>query len=140
MMPNQQGMPQQGMPQGGTMILHGTPRSPLTVLVLSLLTLGLYGIYWTYSIAEENKRYGGVGPGGLVHLLVIIFIPFAGLYRMIMTTAEIGNMQALNGMPKTVDGTTFFWIFLPLIGPLVRLWKLQGAVNEVWFSKGAPRL
>ena len=139
MMPNQQGMPQQGMPQGGTMILHGTPRSPLTVLVLSLLTIGIYGIYWTYSIAEENKRYGGVGPGGLVHLLLIIFIPFAALYRGIMTTAEIGNMQALNGMPKTVDGTTFFWILIPLIGPLIRLWKLQGAVNEVWFSKGAPR-
>ena len=139
MMPNQQGMPQQGMPQGGTMILHGTPRSPLTVLVLSLLTLGIYGIYWTYSIAEDNKRYGGVGPGGLVHLLLIIFIPFAALYRGIMTTAEIGNMQALNGMPKTVDGTTFFWILIPLIGPLIRLWKLQGAVNEVWFSKGAPR-
>jgi hypothetical protein len=112
----------------------------MVVLILSIVTLGFYGIYWTYCIAEENKQYGGVGPGGLIHLLLCFFVPFAGIYRMVMTTAEIGDMQALNGMPKTVDGTTFFWIFLPIVGPLVRLWKLQGGVNEVWYSKGAPRL
>ena len=132
---------QENMSQQGTsMIVHGTPRSPLMVLILALLTIGICGIYWTYCIAEENKRYGGVGPGGLIHLLLIFFVPFAGIYRMIMTTAEIGDMQALNGMPKTVDGTTFFWVFLPIIGPFIRLWKLQGAANEVWYSKGAPRL
>ena len=138
MMPQQQ--MQQQMPPQQQMTAHGTPRSPMVVLILSIVTLGFYGIYWTYCIAEENKQYGGVGPGGLIHLLLCFFVPFAGLYRMVMTTAEIGDMQALNGMPKTVDGTTFFWIFLPILGPFIRLWKLQGAVNEVWYSKGAPRL
>ena len=137
MMPQQQ-MQQQMPPQ--QMTAHGTPRSPMVVLILSIVTLGFYGIYWTYCIAEENKQYGGVGPGGLIHLLLCFFVPFAGIYRMVMTTAEIGDMQALNGMPKTVDGTTFFWVFLPILGPFIRLWKLQGAVNEVWYSKGAPRL
>ena len=126
--------------QGGSMILHGTPRSPLMVIILAMLTLGIYGLYWTYCIAEENKRYGGVGPGGLIHLL-LCFIPLINIYRAVMITAETGDMQALNGMPKTVDGTTFFWIFLPILGPFIRLWKLQGAANEVWYySKGAPRL
>ena len=125
--------------QGGGMIIHGTPRNPLMVIILAMLTMGIYGIYWTYCIAEENKRYGGVGPGGLIKIKKK-FIHLVNIYRAIMITAETGDMQALNGMPKTVDGTTFFWIFLPILGPFIRLWKLQGAANEVWYSKGAPRL
>ena len=65
---------QGNMSQQGGMIAYGKPRSPLMVIILAMLTIGIYGIYWTYCIAEENKRYGGVGPGGLIHLL-LCFIP-----------------------------------------------------------------
>ena len=122
----------------GGVMQYGTPRKPVMVILYSILTLGIYSLYWNYQIAEENKNVAGVGPGGLVHLL-LMFIPFANIYRIIMITAETGEMQALNGMPKTVSGLTFFWIFLPLLGGFVRLFKLQNAVNSVWYLKGAPR-
>lgn len=141
--PQQQTMPPMGgqmsSPMGGGIIPYGTPRSPLMVLLYSILTLGFYGLYWQYQIAEENKNAGGVGPGGLMHLLLSL-IPIVNLYRFVMITAETGEMQTLNGMPKTVSGMTFFWIFLPFLGGFVWLWKLQGAVNNVWYAKGAPRI
>ena len=51
---------QGNMSQQGGMIAYGKPRSPLMVIILAMLTIGIYGIYCTYCIAEENKRYGGV--------------------------------------------------------------------------------
>ena len=141
--PEQQTMPPMGgqmsSPMGGGIIPYGTPRNPLMVFIFMILTLGIYGLYWQYQIAEDNKNVSGVGPGGLMHIL-LMFIPFINIYRMVMLTAETGDMQMLNGVPKTVSGSTFFWIFLPFVGGLVWLWKLQGAVNNMWYAKGAPRI
>ena len=42
----------------------GEPRNPTTVALLSLVTCGIYALYWAYLTFEELKQHNGEGLGG----------------------------------------------------------------------------
>ena len=45
-----------------TVTIQGQPylkRNPLGVLGLTIITLGIYGLYWYYKVNEEILRYTG---------------------------------------------------------------------------------
>ena len=42
----------------------GQPRNPTTVALLSLVTCGIYALYWAYLTFEELKQHNGEGLGG----------------------------------------------------------------------------
>ena len=44
----------------------GKPRGVGVTILLMIVTLGIYAIVWQYFVFEENKRWSGVGIGGLV--------------------------------------------------------------------------
>ena len=43
----------------------GTPRSSLSVILLSIVTLGIYGLYWQYKTFQEMHDHTGEGIGGV---------------------------------------------------------------------------
>jgi hypothetical protein len=51
--------------------------------------------------------------------------------------SEAGNMYAKAGMEKPVRGVTGFWVLIPLIGFIIWVVKVQGALNRRWESLGA---
>jgi len=53
--------------------------------------------------------------------------------------AYVGRMYAEDNRQKPIDGRSGFWIFVPLVGVFIWIAKVQGALNEFWASKGAPR-
>ncbi len=111
-------------------------RTPLGVLGLSIITCGIYGIYWQYKTFQEMKDYSGEGVGGVVGLLLAIVCGFITYFLM---PSEVGGLYERDGRPKPVSVTTGFWLFLPLLGGFVWLWKVQGALNDFWASKGAVK-
>ena len=112
----------------------GTPRSSLSVILLSIVTLGIYGLYWQYKTFQEMKDHSGEGIGGVVGLILAIFIGFVNPFIM---SAEVGNMYEAAGAEKPVSGITGLWILLPLVGAIVWLVKTQGALNQYWEARGA---
>ncbi len=52
-------------------------RNPLVVVVLSLVTLGLYGLYWIYKTKEEINSLGGTIPS-----FILAIIPLVNIYFM----------------------------------------------------------
>jgi hypothetical protein len=94
----------------------GKPRSPLSVILLSLVTLGIYGL------------------GGVVGLILAIFLGFVNPFIM---SSEVGRMYEAEGQEKPVSGITGLWILLPLVGGIVWLVKTQNALNRYWESHGA---
>ncbi len=114
----------------------GTLRSPATVIVLSLITCGIYYLVWEYKTFQEMKDYSGEGIGGTVGLLIGIFI---GIVNAFLIPSELGNLYEREGQEKPVSGTTGFWVLLPLIGFIVWVVKVQGALNEFWEARGAVR-
>ena len=54
----------QPTPAAGSRGPIGEPRNPTTVALLSLVTCGIYGLYWAYLTFEELKQHNGEGLGG----------------------------------------------------------------------------
>ena len=66
----------------------GKPRGIAFVIVLSIVTFGIYHLYWYYKTFEEMKRHTGNGIGGILGLLIaIVFNPI----NWFVLPSEIGN-------------------------------------------------
>jgi hypothetical protein len=112
----------------------GKVRSPLAVLLLSIVTLGIYGLYWYYKTFQEMKEYSGNGIGGVLGLILSFF---CGIIVIFLLPAEVGSLYTNDGQPAPISGLTGLWVLLPLLGGLIWLWKVQGRLNDFWESKGA---
>ncbi len=112
----------------------GKPRSWIAVVLLSIITIGIYGLYWQYKTFQEMKDHSGNGIGGVVGLILAIFLGFVNPFIM---SAEVGNLYEAAGQEKPVSGITGLWIILPLIGGFVWLAKTQNALNRYWEARGA---
>jgi len=112
----------------------GKVRSPAAVIIFSIITLGIYTLYWYYATFEELKVRTGEGVGGLVGLLLGLCLSIVNWFLL---PAEIGNMYAREGLEKPVTGMTGFWNLIPLIGAIIWVVKVQGAMNRRWEAGGA---
>jgi len=114
----------------------GTERSPVSVILLTIITIGIYGLYWQYATFKELKDYAGEGVGGAVGLILAIFI---GIVNWFLLPSEVANLFKRDGQEPPVSGVTGFWLLLPLIGFIIWVIKIQGHLNEFWSShEGAP--
>jgi hypothetical protein len=112
----------------------GKPRNPAFVIIITIITLGIYGLYWQYQVFKEMKDHTGDGVGGPIGLVIAILV---GIVNWFLIPSELGNLYAKAGMEKPVSGVTGFWNFLPLVGFIIWVIKVQGALNRRWESLGA---
>ncbi len=114
----------------------GETRSIGLSILWFILTLGIYGIYWTYKTHEEIKRYSEHGIGGVIGLVIYILISPVTFF---VVPSEVRSMyEDVDGGTSPVRGIYGLWILLPLIGPIIWFVQVQGALNRYWESKGAP--
>jgi hypothetical protein len=109
----------------------GKVRSPLVVILLFIVTLGIYSIYWWYASFQELKDHTGEGVGGLLGILFGVCIGIVGIFLL---PFEIGNMYEGEGKTKPMSWLTGFWNFLPIVGGIIWVFKVQGAMNREWES------
>jgi hypothetical protein len=117
----------------------GKCRSAGMVILLFLVTFGIYPIIWYYSTYNEMNRWRGQGWSGGLYLLFQFLFPFPLIASPWLIPAYVGRMYAEDNRPKPITGNTGFWIFCPIVGVFVWIVKIQNALNEFWASKGAPR-
>ena len=113
----------------------GQPRGIAFGIVMFIITLSLYGYYWTYKTHEEIKKYSGEGVGGVVGLVIYVVL---SIVTPFVIPSEVGKMYRRDGQEPPVSGWTGLWILLPLAGAIIWFVKVQGALNRYWESKGAP--
>jgi hypothetical protein len=112
----------------------GKPRNVFFVIVMSLITLGIYHLYWTYKVFDEMKRHTQTGIGGVLGLVIAIIINPVNWFVM---PSEVGNMYRADGRNKPMTGWTGLWNLLLIIGWFVWTVKIQNALNRYWESKEA---
>jgi len=114
----------------------GKVRHPAAVIVFSIITFGIYYIVWIYKVFKENKEFSGIGMGeGSALLLAILGWVFAGILWIplwFLLPSEIGNVYEKMGREKPVRGVTGFWNLIPLIGFIIWVVKVQGAMNHLY--------
>jgi hypothetical protein len=109
----------------------GQPRGIGFVIIMSIVTLGIYAIYWWYKSFQEVKEYRGQGVGGLGGVLLTLVI--VGLFLL---PAYIGRMYKEDGEDNPVSGLTGLWTLVPYVGGFILLYKNQAALNQFWGSRG----
>jgi Domain of unknown function (DUF4234) len=116
----------------------GKQRGVVFVLLLTLVTLGIYSLYWVYKTQQEIKDYSGEGLGGVLGLVIWILISPISAF---VIPSEIGtNLYARAGRERPVTGWTGLWLFpfgVFLIPAIVWFVKVQGSLNRFWESEGA---
>ena len=118
-------------------------RSVVWVIVLSLITIGIYAIFWWYFIHRELRDYGrakgttelGTSPGTsvlAVTLGALIIVPaLVSIYngfKRVQAAQRLAGLEPLNGW----IGLILFLVFSPaLVG------YMQSALNPVWQAQEA---
>jgi Domain of unknown function (DUF4234) len=114
----------------------GHVRSTGTCVLLTIVTLGIYPLFWYYNVHQEmNVHRNGQGLGGGLALLLAFFV---GFVMPFLTASEVGDLYGARGQQKPVSGVTGCWLFLPLVGGIVWFVKTNRALNDYWISLGAP--
>ena len=101
-------------------------------ILLSVVTLGLYGVYWAYQSHEDVKQHSDEGVGGVLGAVIYVFV---GIVTLFLLPIEIKKMYEQDGRESPVSAATAFWVLLFGIPWYV---KCQAALNRYWASKGAP--
>ena len=113
----------------------GKTRSPWGVWGLSLITFGIYFLYWYYKVNSEVRDYDrsiDVEPG--ISLLAQ-FIPIAGIVSMVKTAGRIARAQTTSGASERCSGGIGF-LLLFVFGTWVVYY--QSNLNKVWAQHGSP--
>jgi hypothetical protein len=122
--------------------VRGKIRNPLGVVGLTLITLGIYSIFWYYFINKELAEIGkahdtdecGTSPGTSVLAITLgIFIivpPFVSIYN---TCKRLSAAERLTGTPPGMEPGLLFilWIFLSPVAEYI----LQSNMNKVLQSQ-----
>ncbi len=112
----------------------GETRSIGLSILWFIITLGIYGIYWTYKTFEEMKRHTSQGIGGVLGVVIYLVI---GVVNWFVIPSEVGQMYKRDGREPPVTGITGLWNLLPIVGTIIWFVKIQGSLNRYWESKGA---
>jgi hypothetical protein len=105
----------------------------LTILLM-IVTLGIWGIFWTYRTNDDLQKYNRGGLGGVLGVVIFILL---GVVLMFTIPAEIQTMYKEDGRESPVSPVWGLWFLLPLIGNIIWYVKVQNALNDFWSSKGA---
>jgi hypothetical protein len=118
-------------------------RNPLGVVGLSLITLGIYYIFWWYYINREMRDFGrargvdlGQNPANSVWAITLgalIIVP--AIITLWTTPDRIQRTQETAGVDRPASGPVIF-ILLLLIGP-VGVWYAQHELNKAWTAQAS---
>ena len=115
----------------------GRVRSTGLQILLFLVTFGIWGFVYYFQTHEEMKRHTGEGIGGVIALLLSIFVSIASPYLL---SHEVGGLYERRGRPRPVSALTGLWFFpgmFLLVGPLIWFVQTNHALNDYWRSLGA---
>jgi Domain of unknown function (DUF4234) len=109
-------------------------RDPLGVLGLTIVTLGIYGLYWYYKVHEEIRRFerdDSVRPG--VALLAVtlgwllIIPPFISVYNLSIHVADMETREELQQLLSPAVNVVLLLVLSVGIGIYT-----QEHLNRVW--------
>ena len=112
----------------------GKTRSPVLVIIFSIITLGIYAIYWFYTIMEDmNKLLDREYLSSILLILLSIICPPVAWYVLYKVDAGLVDLCRREGIPYKEN--FILWLLLTLVfgvGMFVAMFQITGAFNDIW--------
>ncbi|MBR5296123.1 MAG: DUF4234 domain-containing protein [Clostridia bacterium] len=103
------------------------PRNIVTAIIFSLITCGIYSIYWTVMLAREAVSVKDKNDEGLLEIILMLFLPFLGFY---LAEKKIAEGCAEKGIAHTDNSVIY--LILALIGfGIVNYCMMQNDLNKI---------
>ena len=112
----------------------GKPRSIGLVILLTIVTIGIWTLVWSYQNGDELKRHRGQGLGGIAYLIITFLLAPVTMFLM---AGEVESMYRDAGKEPRITVVWGLWFLLPVIGNIIWYVRIQRALNEHWQSLGA---
>ena len=111
----------------------GKARSTGLVILLTIVTFGIWTLVWSYQNGDELKRYTNTGIGGVGYLLItLVFAPIT----MFLMASEVEEMYRREGREPQITTLWGLWFLLPIIGQIIWYVRIQRAINDFWILHG----
>lgn len=111
----------------------GKRRSAGLVILLSIVTFGIWTLVWAYQNGDELRRWSGHGLGGGLHLLITLLFAPATMFTL---ANEVEQLYRREGRQPPITTLWGLWVLLPVIGNLIWYLRIQHAINDYWAAHG----
>jgi hypothetical protein len=112
----------------------GKPRSAVLVILLTIVTFGIWAVVWSFQNGSELKQRSGTGLGGVAYLFITLII---SPVTMFMMAGEVEQLYRSEGKEPPITTIWGLWFLLPIIGNLIWYVRIQSALNDYWTSHGS---
>ncbi len=116
---------------------RGEVRDPIMVLVLSLVTCGIYNIIWIFKTADEINKASGTEQFNMVKeiLLTIVTCGIWGIWFQWRYAEAVVNLQKSWGVKPQMEAPILFLMAFVYLMPFF----VQQGLNDTW-QHGTPRI
>ena len=106
-------------------------RSIVSVILFSIITCGIYGLYWMYQVAKELQLATGKSQFSPAIILVLgLFVSPVGFVLLAMECNDrLNDIRAAKGMPPADN--MVLWVVLGILLPIVQVALIQNEINQV---------
>jgi hypothetical protein len=111
----------------------GKPRSIGLVILLTIVTFGIWPLVWSFQNGSELKARTNRGLGGVAYLFITLFI---GPVTMFLMASEVEQLYRREGKEPPITTIWGLWFLLPIIGNLIWYVRIQKSLNEYWIAHG----
>lgn len=102
-------------------------RNIVTAIILSLITCGIYGIYWAICLARDSVSVKDPADSGILEIVLMLFLPFLGFFLAEKKFAE-GCQE--KGIPHTDNSVLYLILGLVGLG-IVNYCMMQNDLNKI---------
>ena len=106
-----------------------TKRSIASVILFSILTCGIYMLWWTYVTCTALQEQGGKKqiPPVLTTVLMILFYKVGGVLLALDADDNVNAIKEKHGMTKTDNKV--LWLILGIFVPIATVALIQYEIN-----------
>ena len=102
-------------------------RNIVVCILLTLITCGIYGIYWVIMLAKEGVSVKDASDNAILEIVLMLFLPFLGIF---LAEKKFAEGCAAKGIAHSDN--SILYLILGLVGlGIVSICMLQNDLNKL---------
>ena len=111
----------------GGLIMEIKSRNIVSCVILTIVTCGIYGIYWAVCLGREAVSVKDPADSGVLEIVLLLFLPFVGFY---LAEQKLSAGCTEKGIPH--KDNSVLYLILGLVGlGIVNYCMMQNDLNQL---------